>query len=121
MLDANDVDQMSHQEVYEHMRSTREVIDELISDYFMLHCAASRLEGDLLPKHVHLTEVMTICGWQTFNEAGQRGGDVRILLRDGSMPTYVARGLLESAKKYLENRMLTCNCDHEEDDDEDGS
>lgn len=117
VFDPQDIQEMSYEQVYDHMRETRRVIDVMMSQYFMLHCAAARMEGECLPEHIHLTEFMTVCAWQTFNERGQRGGDVRLLLRDGSMPTYVARGLLDSAMKYIDNKNLTlCNCEEERED-----
>lgn len=119
VLDPRDVQEMSHEEIYVHMNNTRASIDTLMSEYFLLHCAAARFEGECLPETIHLTEFLTVCAWQTFNERGQRGGDVRILLRDGSMPTYIARGMLDSATKYIDNKMLMCSC--EEDDSDGGS
>lgn len=106
---------MTYEELYQKIVEVRLVIDELMSDYFQLHCAAARLDGECLPAQVHLTEFMTVCAWQSFNERGQRGGDVRIMLRDGSLPLYVARGMLSSAMEQV-NTISVCNCKEEDGD-----
>ena len=111
-----DPSSMTYEQVYDKLREVRSMLDEMVSDYFQLHCAAARFEGECLPDQVHLTEVLTVCAWQSFNDQGQRCGDVRLILRDGSMPLYVARGMLESAKQYV-NKIATCDCNRDEDDD----
>lgn len=108
-----DPSSMTYEQLYEKIREVRSVLDDVMSDYFQLHCAAARLDGECLPENVHLTEVMTVCAWQSFNERGQRAGDVRLLLRDGSMPLYVARGMLSSAMEQV-NNTPSCTCRDEE-------
>lgn len=107
--------EMSQQEVYEKIAEIRSVIDEMMTEYFALHCMAARFEGECLPDQIHMTEFLTICAWQTFNNLGQRGGDVRVLLRDGSLPLYVARGMISSAMEQV-NRVSACCCVEEDED-----
>lgn len=99
-------EQMSYEEVVDRMAGVRCEVDELIAEYFELHCRASRFEGERLPEQdqIHMTEYITVCAWQAFDEHGHRGGDVRMLLRDGSMPMYVARGIISSAMENI-NRL----------------
>lgn len=56
------------------------------------------------PQALIPTEHMTIVGFQFFNDDGERGGDVRMLFRDGSMPWWFARGLLEAAKSRVDKQ-----------------
>lgn len=114
---ALDPSSMTYDQIYDKIREVRSLLDDLVSDYFQLHCAAARFDGECLPDQVHLTEFMTVCAWQSFNDRGQRGGDVRLMLRDGSMPLYVARGMLSSAMEQV-NNITTCTC---RDEDEDGA
>lgn len=100
---------MTEEELYQKIFEVRSDIDELMTQYFQLHCVAARLEGECIPEHVTMTEFITVCAWQSYNERGQRAGDVRLLLRDGSMPLYVARGMLSSAMEQI-NMICTCNC-----------
>lgn len=106
---------MTQQEIYDKIAEIRTVIDEMMTEYFALHCMAARFEGECLPDQIHMTEFLTICAWQTFNDAGQRGGDVRVLVRDGSIPLYVARGMISSAMEHV-NRVSACCCGEVDED-----
>lgn len=101
----------------------RPKIDEMITEYFQLHCAAARMQGAEITEQAHLTEYIVICGWQGFRDNGSRCGDVRLLLRDGTMPTYIARGLLQSANEYLERSLYLqddhCSCGEDDEESED--
>lgn len=117
MSDYDEVMQMSYEEVSERFDEVRVKIDDLVAEQFSLHCALARMEGECLPDNMHMTEFMIICAWQAFNERGQRGGDVRLMLRDGAMPAYTARGLLASAESYVERKsMCQCDCETGEED-----
>lgn len=115
-LVADRMHDMTEEELYEKVFEVRSELDRLITQYFQLHCAAARLEGECLPDHVVLTEFITVCAWQSHNDRGQRAGDVRLLLREGSIPLYVARGMLSSAVEQV-NAMGACNCHGENEDD----
>lgn len=118
MHSAEQINNMSYDEVHENLRDARIILDDIITECFLLSCAAARYEGDNTPVDIHMTEFMTICAWQTFNDQGQRGGDVKILLRDGSMPMYVARGMIASAKEHIDrNNIIVCGCIEEDDSD----
>lgn len=71
-----------YEDLDERMSEVRSAIDGLMEEYFTLHCEASRYEGECLPEQIHMTEFMTVCAWQSFNDSGQRMGSVRLLLRD---------------------------------------
>jgi hypothetical protein len=106
----------TYEEVCERFEEVRKQVDALITEQFKLHCDIARMEGECLPKDMTLTEFMVVCAWQAFNERGHRGGDVRLLLRDGAMPTYTARGLLSSACAYVE-QIAVCTCGIQEEED----
>ena len=111
--------ELSYEQIVARLEELRPKMDDAISEIFQLQCAAARLEGDCLPDDVMLAEYIVVCGWQSFNDRGQRQGDVRLILREGSMPLYVARGLTQSAIQYIENNIRS-GCQHDAEDDDDG-
>lgn len=109
-----------YEDLAERMSEVRSAIDGLMEEYFSLHCEASRYEGECLPEQIHMTEFITVCAWQSFNDSGQRMGSVRLLLRDGSMPIYVARGILSTAMQQLDEIPSRCTCAHIQEEEDDG-
>ena len=115
-----DPQNMTYDEISDRMDEVRSAVDDLMTEYFALHCMMSRFAGECIPDQVTMTEFLTICAWQSFNDSGQRGGDVRIILRDGSMPLYVARGMLSSAMEQINLVPTRCLCAVPEEDDDEG-
>lgn len=107
---------MSYEEIVARSEELRPKLDAIVGEIFQLQCAAARLEGQCIPELMHLTEFIVVCAWQAFNDKGQRQGDVRLMLRDGSMPLYIARGMISSASEFIENSSWS-ECSHEEDSD----
>ncbi len=106
--------ELTYDQLVERAEALRPKINDLIEEFFQLHCAAARYEEDL-PEQMHLAEFMIVCAWQAFNDKGQRMGDVRVLTRDGNMPTYIARGMNVSAGEFIERASMVCTCEGDDD------
>lgn len=65
----------------------------------------SALNGYDMPNSIIPTEHLTIVGFQFFNDEGDRGGDVRLIVRDGSMPAWFARGLIGQANERVTRQL----------------
>lgn len=70
------------------------IINEL---FFLGEKLDADIAGDEIPSTLMPTEHIVIVGYQFLDDEGNRGGDVRCLFRDGSMPYWTAEGLLNRA------------------------
>ena len=62
-------------------------------------------------------DYMVIVAYQGADEFGNRHGDVSLILKDKSMPKYIARGIVDSAREKIEQNGRQCTCREEDDDD----
>lgn len=82
----------------QYVRRLQSDMTAIVNELFFI---GERLDADLqdivMPTTLMPTEYLTIVGFQFIDDDGNRGGDVRMLYRDGSMPYWVAEGLLSRA------------------------
>lgn len=89
-------------------KELREVLDRTIEELFQINHRLDVADGEDQDVPFHTTDYLIVVGYQCFIDSDSgtplRGGDVKLISRDGSMPMYVARGLLASAAEFIERR-----------------
>lgn len=80
----------------------RKTLDETVHALFQMNHRLDVADGNDQDIDFHMTEYMVVVGFQCFNDAGTRGGDVKLLCSDKSVPMYIARGLISSAAEKIE-------------------
>ena len=98
-------------------------MNEAVDELFQIQEAIRRMNDfDETSAPLIVVEHLTIVGYQWTDGQGGRHGDIATLYKDASIPTYIARGLLQSARERLERDVMRqtifadCRCDEEADD-----
>ena len=116
------ISELSTEQLLRRNKTVHAEMNHSIEELFQIQEEIRRrnaFEEDSCPLVV--VEHLTIVGYQWSDEQGGRHGDVSLLYKDASIPTYIARGLIASGRSRIEQSALRQTVfglpEHEEDDD----